>query len=323
MNKTLLLLLAGWLHGSRLVAQDVAVEGRVVDAAQRLMLAGQVVNAATGAPVAYASVGVAGKPIGAVADGQGKFAFAVAPGILAATERVVVSCVGYQEAPLRVGDFAAGPQTVRLTAQGVALNEVKVKRSGQAKPRQFGYDNKGWSYHYVLQKEPKYFDKDEVFPAAVECGIILNINDKKGCFLDELNFCVERNMSTRTKLRVNVYDVVSGVPGKLLSQQDMLFDVPDDVTGWIKFDLRKHNVLVAGLDEAVVTIQWVAGTGVKTEKGGKVGRFVPWLGIVGTWPSVARPYVLRAASQAPWQNPPAFLRGRLSFYVNTTCYKRD
>ena len=98
------------------------------------------------APVPFASVGVKGKAVGTVADARGRFYFPDAPE-LAATDTVVVSCVGYRPARLLVGELRQRPVVVRLRAQPRALGEVVV-RHRQLRPQVLGRTSTGGIAHW-------------------------------------------------------------------------------------------------------------------------------------------------------------------------------
>ncbi|UOQ77214.1 carboxypeptidase-like regulatory domain-containing protein [Hymenobacter sp. 5516J-16] len=98
------------------------------------MLQGTVLDAQTQAPVPFASVGVAGKPLGTVADEQGRFQFTTPTSL---TEPVLISCVGYQTATVPAATLQTAGQIVRLHPSGVRLAAVTV-RPGKVKTKTFG-----------------------------------------------------------------------------------------------------------------------------------------------------------------------------------------
>ena len=84
----------------------------------------RVTDAASGQPVPFASVGVRHRPLGTVADAAG--AFPLSQVGAAATDTIVVSCIGYE--PLLTLASQLGRQPVlRLTPQRTQLAEVVVR----------------------------------------------------------------------------------------------------------------------------------------------------------------------------------------------------
>ncbi|WP_046244184.1 carboxypeptidase-like regulatory domain-containing protein [Hymenobacter terrenus] len=106
-------------------------------------VAGQVLDQATQAPLPYASVGVMGRSVGIVADGQGRFRLAIPSQY--DTDSLRIALVGYQPLMMTVRDFrrltcpAGTFCPVKLTASAkTALGEVMVHPQGQAVRRVLG-----------------------------------------------------------------------------------------------------------------------------------------------------------------------------------------
>jgi hypothetical protein len=92
-----------------------------------------VTNAVTSVAILYASLGIRNKPIGTVADAAGHFLPETLQ-LAAATDTLVVSCVGYQSRRMVVADLAplkeAPHHGIELQPQAQALTEVVVRSSG-------------------------------------------------------------------------------------------------------------------------------------------------------------------------------------------------
>lgn len=109
--------------------------------AQTPVLRGQAVDAATGHPLPYASVGVLHRPAGTVANGEGNFVLAV-PGQFDA-DSLRVSLVGYQSYTATVAQFRqrlcgaerACPVALKASTE---LAEVVVRPRGRAVRRVLG-----------------------------------------------------------------------------------------------------------------------------------------------------------------------------------------
>ncbi len=93
-------------------------------AAQRIVLRGQVVEAATGEAVPFASVFIPHTSTGTTADADGKFQMAVS----GAPDSVAASALGFRAARHKLTDAASQTVLLRLKkGGGVALNEVVVR----------------------------------------------------------------------------------------------------------------------------------------------------------------------------------------------------
>ncbi|WP_165903596.1 erythromycin esterase family protein [Hymenobacter gummosus] len=90
-------------------------------------LPGRVLDAKTGAPVSFASVGLRGTTLGTISNTEGKFLLFI-PAEYAARDTVQVSCLGYGSVRLPLARLAAGQElAVKLTPQDHLLGEVLVK----------------------------------------------------------------------------------------------------------------------------------------------------------------------------------------------------
>lgn len=104
-----------WLCSVAAAAQvQVQVSGQITDTSAR--------------PLAYASVGVVGKPVGTVADVQGHFIFYVTEQI-ELTDTVQDSLIGYQPRLFTVAEFVtrtAKDPHIALNEAVRRLNEVRI-----------------------------------------------------------------------------------------------------------------------------------------------------------------------------------------------------
>jgi CarboxypepD_reg-like domain len=92
-------------------------------AAAAQVIRGTVLDARTQAPVPFATIGLPGRELGTVADGQGRYQLD-APGA-AATDSVQVTSLGFRPLRLTLAQLRAAP-ALMLTAGPVALREVQV-----------------------------------------------------------------------------------------------------------------------------------------------------------------------------------------------------
>ncbi|GAB2784205.1 pimeloyl-ACP methyl ester carboxylesterase [Hymenobacter luteus] len=260
------------------------------------LLQGTVLDAQTQAPVPFASVGVSGKPLGTVADEQGRFRFTT-PTDLA--EPVVVSCVGYQSATVSAATLQATGQVVRLRPSGVSLAAVTV-RPGKVKTKTFGRTSSS-----TLMGASLYTEADLVSDAlAKEQGTIIGID--KDCRLRDFNMHVAFNRFKSVKFRLNLYRVKAGLPDQPLLRQDVRFDVTQP-RGWVRVDLSPYQVQLQGQREVAVTIQWLQSEALE----GSPKAFG-----VSAVPTPGHSILTRNKSQAAWQQK----SGYLSFYLTADSY---
>ncbi|WP_139922003.1 alpha/beta fold hydrolase [Hymenobacter sp. DG01] len=261
------------------------------------LLQGTVLDAQTQARVPFASVGVVGKPLGTVADEQGRFQFTT-PTDLA--EPVVVSCVGYQSTTVAAATLQAAGQVVRLRPSGVSLAAVTV-RPGKVKTKTFGRTSSS-----SLMGASLYTEAGLVSDAlAKEQGTIIGLD--KDCRLRDFNMHVAFNRFKSVKFRLNLYSVKDGLPDQPLLRQDVRFDVTQP-RGWVRVDLSPYQVQLQGQREVAVTIQWLQS---EAQEGS------PKAFGISAVPAPGHSILTRNKSQAAWQQLKA---SYLSFYLTADSY---
>ncbi|MBD2715300.1 alpha/beta fold hydrolase [Microvirga sp. STR05] len=217
---------------------------------QTLMLEGTVLDRATHAPVAYATLGVARQPYGSVADAEGGFHFTL-PGDVAGAE-LVVSCVGYEPVRLAVDDFRPGRRTIELTPAAVSLGEVIVQAplGKPRKPRTFGRTGSSTLMGASLYTEPSLIS-DEL---GREQGTVIELDP--GSQLREARFFVAFNRFKTVTFRLQLYRVKQGLPDQPVPHPDIVFDVTQP-RGWVTVDLRPYHLSLGDVRQVAVTLQWL------------------------------------------------------------------
>lgn len=234
----------------------------IIFTSQAQALSGQirVVDARGGQPIPYASVGVRGRPLGTVADAAG--AFPLAEIGAAATDTVVISCVGYAPYQLLAGQLT--PATMlRLTPQQTTLSEVVVR--GRP-PRRIVL---GHNWVSAFTSVTFYTTADTVPHARLgrELGPLLNL--RHPVRLERFHLFTSGRDFKSVTFRLNLYAVRNGEPQNSLLRQDIIFTVPGQRRGWNEVDLRPYAIALAGPQQIVATVQWVA-----SEEGRPKSRFL-------------------------------------------------
>jgi hypothetical protein len=157
-------------------------------AGQAQELKGRIVAAASGQPVAFATVGVKGKMLGSTADEGGRFAFAV-PIALPTEDSVIITCIGFRSLALTVGQLRSTDAVWRLQPQVQALQEVRV-RHARLKPAILGRDAEGglaaWSTN--SRDTSVAVTSDE---RAREMLTVLPIS--RSCYIDSFRLYINHN----------------------------------------------------------------------------------------------------------------------------------
>jgi hypothetical protein len=252
-------------------------------------LKGRVIAAATGQPVAFATVGVKGKKLGSTADEAGRFAFAV-PHALPAADSVIISCIGFRSLGLTVGELRQTDAVWRLQPQAQTLNEVKVRHS-RLKPAVLGRDEVGGLAAWSTRDTSQTAVNDQ---RGREMATVLPI--RRSCYVDSFRFFVSHNDFKPIRFRFRLYTVVNERPAQSLLTDDIQFILSSQQTGWISLDLRTYNIELHRGQTVAAGIQWLEGEKLDPEHGILSGT--------GAFPSVGHRVLMRSKSEAEWRSYP-------------------
>ena len=274
----------------------------LVSFGQALPATVQVLDARTHQPIPYASVGVRGRPLGTVADQQGRFQLAQTSA--APADTLVVSCVGYRPRRLVLAAAQQLPELL-LEPQAQALGEVVVQ-PGTWQRRRVGRDANGGPVLYSFHNRA-----DTLASARLgrEAGAILRV--QPGSVIEDAHVFISQSRFEGVRFRLNVRTVdAANHPAASLLTQDVQLAVPDSARGWQHLDLRPYHVRVGAATRVAVTLEWLAGQP-------KPGKPATW----HDWPSVVIPatfsathhLVFRHKPEDSWQVQPA----NLNLYITT------
>jgi pimeloyl-ACP methyl ester carboxylesterase len=267
--------------------------------AQNRVLEGLVLDQLTQRPVPFATVGAPQQALGTAANEAGAFRL-VLPAT-AGTAAVIVSSVGYEAATLPLATWPAGPQTIRLRPAKVLLGEVAV-RGAKAKTKTFGRTGASTFMVARMYTEPDLVS-DEL---AKEQGTIVPVDPY--CVLRDVNFFVAFNRFRFVKFRLQLYSVRQGLPDRPLLRRNIFVDVTQP-RGWVRVDLQADSLVLRGLEEVAVTLQWVHS---EAQEGSQKA-----FGIAAV-PTPGHSILFRDKSQAIWR---AVKPGNLSLYLTADSYQ--
>ena len=267
--------------------------------AQNRVLEGVVLDQVTQRPVPFATVGVPAQPLGTAANEAGAFRL-VLPAT-ASPAAVVVSSVGYEAATVALATWPAGPQTIRLRPANVSLGEVVV-RGGKVKTKTFGRTGASTLMVARMYTEPDLVS-DEL---AKEQGTVGPMDPY--CVLRDVNFFVAFNRFQSVTFRLQLYSVRQGLPDRPLLRRNIFVKVTQP-RGWVRVDLQADSLVLRGLKEVAVTLQWVHS---EAQEGSPKA-----FGIAAV-PTPGHSIVFRDKSQAPWR---AVKPGNLSLYLTADSYQ--
>ncbi len=187
-----------------------------------------VVDGGTGAPVAYANVGLPGKNRGTVTDSAGRFTL----DIPADADTLAVTMLGYQSARQPVRTLPGG--RIRLLPKAAPLREVVVKARA-ARQRWVGNRTRNPFYNIGLGNcKPGY-----------GIGVLMEAPWTPS-FLEEVRFNVSRCSYDSLFLRLVVLRLDGGVFTPVLDHPIYIRESRQQATDGFTVDLRSERIAVAG-----------------------------------------------------------------------------
>ena len=267
-------------------------------------LKGRVVAAASGRPVAFATVGIRGKTLGSTANEAGRFAFAV-PLNQPAADSVIISCIGFRSLGLTVGQLRRADNVWCLQPQAQVLKEVQV-RHARLKPALLGRNAVGGLAAWATSTRDTsvIMGGDE---RGRELTTVLPI--RRSCYVDSFRIYISHNDFKLVRFRFILYTVVKNRPTQTLLTDDIQFVLPSQRTGWVGLGLRSYNIKLERGQTIVAGIQWLQGERLVPDKGVLSGT--------GAFPSVKHHVLVRGKSEAEWRSLPV----NISMYLAVQQYQ--
>ena len=267
-------------------------------AARAQVLTGTIVEGKSRAAVPYANLGIPGKNVGTVADGEGRYQLTYSAANLNDTVRV--SSIGYGVRRVLLRELLPAP-TVVLAAEAVALGEVRVKAKGLFRHnRTLGNTGNSTSTTLTLSAHD----------LGAEVGTVISLRHRPTKVLSA-TFNVAENQAGLLRFRVNLYRLgADGKPSatKLLPRDILL--TTSVSTGPITVDLTAHQLILD--EDFFLALEWIGG--------GNARQVSNQLAFSASLGYAKNELYQRETSQGDWVRASAGaalagLQPRLSFYV--------
>lgn len=206
---------------------------------------GQVVDDASGRPLAYVNIGIVGTYMGTVSDENGDFTLEVRNQL--SDSRVRFSVIGYTPKVLLLQELKEGIPTINLVKERVELPEISISKSKLKEKRK---GTRATSKNIVTGWNAKL--------KGGEHGIRIKVDDKP-VYVKSLYFHVANNGFEEVLLRVHFRKFEKDKPSQHIVNNDIL--VPVRVkSGWVRVNLEKYNLVFE--EDVAVTLQPVQRKGV-------------------------------------------------------------
>lgn len=256
------------------------------------LASGTIVDLDTRKAVEFANIGILNKNVGTVSDFDGTFKLNLAATEVNATDTLQISRIGYKTIKFSTKDFLElldSNPIVQMEASTYELEGIVVK-SSDADKRRIGYQSRS--------KRLFGFWNDSLALGGEHASKIMV---RRGPLkLEDVSFHVAANISDSILVRVNVYELEKGLPGKNFTTANILHTIKQR-QGTIKIDLSPYNIVVD--DHFVISLELLK------IYGGRVG-----IGI-SAFDDGARSYT-RMVSQGRWKR---MRKGfTIAYHLNTS-----
>jgi len=243
--------------------------------------------------IAYAGMGIPGKPIGTVTDSSGHFSLDIPSDNL--MDSLKISCIGYKTKLVKIQDLPKPwnklnlilatntTQLLELSVNGSPGSDEQIGRNSDGKLIQLG----------MFGKNPKSI-------VGAEMGLEFNAQ-RHPAWLKNVNFNISENNFAHIKFRILLYSLKNHKPDTLLDQKPVYINVDKKKTGWVYVDLTWANIILE--QDCFVSIQWVENSPFLAGKD-------PVFNVPAAL-SLSHTLYFRGSSQDTWKK----MRGNMSFYV--------
>lgn len=237
------------------------------------------VDASTGAPIAYANIGIIGKDIGTVSDESGKFQLS---GLLPkfAGDTLRCSTLGYCHTDLVLAAGMEMPDELRLQPCAAILPEVQVVAANFKKQKRLGHSSSS-------KKIVFYFMSNKLGTELAS-----KIEVKKGpVSVVQAQFNIAENKFEEVLFRINIYDIdpKTNLPGNKILKEEVIVKANRN-SETMAVDLRPYNIVVER--DFVLSLEWI-----KALNGGKITEDLKFCAAL----SSKRNVFIKKTSQSAWK----------------------
>lgn len=209
---------------------------------------GQVIDAATKEPLPYVNIGLLNKNIGTVSDETGYFELEINTE-QNSRDTLRFSMIGFETKSYTLNDFINQNEIeVYLTEKSTALDEVILNSKRK------NYQTKILGNKTTSKALYAAFTSNKL---GNEMGFIVRAR-KHPMILKKFNISLVENDYGSIKFRLNIYDVLNGLPNKTLLT-DNLFIETEESTGIVSLDLTPYEIILD--QDFFIAIEWIEDLG--------------------------------------------------------------
>ena len=209
---------------------------------------GQVIDAATKEPLPYVNIGLLNKNIGTVSDETGYFELEVNTE-QNSRDTLRFSMIGFETKSYTLNDFINQNEIeVYLTEKSTALDEVILSSKRK------NYQTKILGNKTTSKSLYAAFTSNKL---GNEMGFIVRAR-KHPMVLKKFNISLVENDYGPIKFRLNIYDVLNGLPNKTLLK-DNIFIETEESSGIVSLDLTTYEIILD--QDFFIAIEWIEDLG--------------------------------------------------------------
>lgn len=209
---------------------------------------GQVIDAATKEPLPYVNIGLLNKNIGTVSDETGYFELEVNTE-QNSRDTLRFSMIGFETKSYTLNDFINQNEIeVYLAEKSTALDEVILSSKRK------NYQTKILGNKTTSKALYAAFTSNKL---GNEMGFIVRAR-KHPMILKKFNISLVENDYGPIKFRLNIYDVLNGLPNKTLLK-DNIFIETEESSGIVSLDLTPYEIILD--QDFFIAIEWIEDLG--------------------------------------------------------------
>ena len=275
----------------------------VIVYSQEKIISGKVLNFENNEPLTYVNIGIKNKTVGTVSNENGLFKLSLNDKITS-KDTIIFSYIGFKTEKYLVSELNKTKEPILLQPKNMELDEVVVSsKKIKLKSKKIGRTSKGLGLMH--SNFYSYYEKDVDDRLSKEKGMKFKV--RRNCHIKDLNFNVTSNDFKSLKFRVNIYKIQDGLPTDLIVQDNIIFEIKDNFSGWFKVDLEPYKIyLEEETEEVAVTIQWL-----ESVKENEKSKYFA----ISTASSPTHTAYFREKAMDSWDKGGQ----NLSFYLNAMC----
>jgi len=209
---------------------------------------GQVIDAVTKEPLPYVNIGLLNKNIGTVSDETGYFELEVNTE-QNSRDTLRFSMIGFETKSYTLNDFINQNEIeVYLAEKSTALDEVILSSKRK------NYQTKILGNKTTSKALYAAFTSNKL---GNEMGFIVRAR-KHPMILKKFNISLVENDYGPIKFRLNIYDVLNGLPNKTLLK-DNIFIETEESSGIVSLDLTPYEIILD--QDFFIAIEWIEDLG--------------------------------------------------------------